>query len=496
MKLALILALLVLSTSVWTQVTYQSQIAPILSKSCTGCHQNGDIGPMPLTTYKEVASYATMIKFVTDIKLMPPFKADYHSASYKNVRAITEEDKALIAAWIEGGLIKGDSTYQDDTEFIQEPAVFDTSLCMLEAFEHYGIYYDQYQVFPLKTHFGEDLYIKNIVFEPGNKEIVRSAQLSLSPRGSSRKMDEWDPRYGYFAYGNLGFISSHPNWYSWMPHSKGLELEEQERLFLPKDSEILFHLHYGPYGQVEQDSSCVHLTFDRNANAAKLLQNVPLFHTEFLKDTFLLKAHSKHRISSSLEFPIDVKLRSVTPLAHLLCRSWNIFAVLPDKSSVILLSIDDWDFHWKEKYVFEKPIELPAGTKIYCTAIYDNTTNNPYNPSDPPYTMKVGPHMYNENYECYFEILAKENTQSYIKKPFAVCENELSELSFFVEKGAVYSIKVYNLFSSEECVISSKNYASGLHSIRSSKLPSSKGRYVVTLMSFDSILDSWWLVIL
>ena len=69
----------------------------------------------------------------------------------------------------------------------------------------------------------------------------------------------------------------------------------------------------------------------------------------------------------------------------------------------MLLKIDDYDFHWREKYTLETPISLPKGTKITTTAIYDNTVENVFNPANPPHTMKEGPHMFDEAYICYFE---------------------------------------------------------------------------------------------
>ena len=496
MRVFSVLFFLVTTSGIWSQVTYNKDIAPILEKNCVSCHQEGEIGPMPLTSYLEVSSYATMIKFVTDIKLMPPFKADGIRAHYINERAISENEKALIQAWIEGGLTEG--SFQDSkkrsiiNDHIQE---HDTTICMAESFEHYGIFYDQYQVFVLPTHFSKGRIVKDIYFQPGNKEIVRSAQISLAPQGAAISMDNWDPRYGYYSFGGNNVNSSHPNWYSWMPNTNGLALSKEENLYIPPEAEILLHIHYGPYGRVQKDSSCIHLSFEEDLNTSHLLQNVPLVSTDFLKDSFLITQGKKHRISSSFVLPVNTELKSVTPLAHLLCRTMEVFAVLPDKSTMPLLTIKDWDFHWKEKYIFQRPIQLPAGTKIFATAIYDNTSSNPYNPASPPHPMKSGTHMFDENFMFFFEFLNSTNPVAYFQKPYVITENNISELQFTAEKKGMYEIQIIDLDSSNIEYSTSASYESGNHTIRSSEFPNSKGRYVATIYLNGKLMDAWWVIL-
>lgn len=494
MRFSLLVVLALFAGELDAQVTYHSHIKPIIKMHCQSCHQDGEIGPMALETYKQVSSYGTMIKFVTDTKLMPPFKPEHNTIGFRNERKVTDEERNLISEWIDGGLLEGVSIKKRD-EVVDKSIDqdYDYTTCMSESFEHYGIYYDQYQVFPITIDLPEDQYIESVVFEPGNKETVRSANISIGRTGTSKDADEWDPRYGFFAYGSLGFTTAYPNWYSWMPHTKGLTLKEKETLFLPKQSELLLHIHYGPFGEVSKDSSCLHFNFADKAG--RQLQNIPFIHEALLADTFLLDDGVKNRISSSFELPIDVKLRSLTPLAHLLCRSWEVFAVLPDRSSLSLLSIKDWDFHWKEKYVFNDYVSLPKGTTIYTTAIYDNTIDNPYNPSDPPHTMKAGPHMFDENYVCYFELVPID-TYGRFDKPFSVTEVGLKELFFELEKEGKYTIKSVDMKSGNEITIADKFYPQGKHSIYSSDLPGTKGRHVIQLVDENQVIDAWWFIVL
>jgi len=46
----------------FAQETYAEDIAPIIYKNCSTCHRQGEIGPLSLTNYEEVANWGDMIK--------------------------------------------------------------------------------------------------------------------------------------------------------------------------------------------------------------------------------------------------------------------------------------------------------------------------------------------------------------------------------------------------------------------------------------------------
>ena len=54
-----------------------------------------------------------------------------------------------------------------------------------------------------------------------------------------------------------------------------------------------------------------------------------------------------------------------------------------------------YDFNWQTTYRLEKPLRLPAGTRIDCTAHFDNSTNNPNNP-DPTKPVRWGDQTWEE----------------------------------------------------------------------------------------------------
>ena len=65
-------------------------------------------------------------------------------------------------------------------------------------------------------------------------------------------------------------------------------------------------------------------------------------------------------------------------------------AILPNGELMTLLTIKDWDFSWQDRYFFENTISLPKGTKLDAEVSWDNSAENPKNPSNPPIPIKWG----------------------------------------------------------------------------------------------------------
>ena len=71
-------------------------------------------------------------------------------------------------------------------------------------------------------------------------------------------------------------------------------------------------------------------------------------------------------------------------------------ATLPSGETRVVLSIPDWDFAWQEQYRFAEYLSLPQGTVLRSRITYDNSVDNPRNPSDPPVRVRFGEESTNE----------------------------------------------------------------------------------------------------
>src|SRR5690242_7047074 len=94
-------------------VTFTKDIAPILQRSCQSCHRPNSLAPMSLLTYEDARPYAASIKRRTAIRnrqgTMPPWyiEKDIGIQHYKNDISLSDADVAKIAAWVDGGALRG-----------------------------------------------------------------------------------------------------------------------------------------------------------------------------------------------------------------------------------------------------------------------------------------------------------------------------------------------------------------------------------------------------
>src|SRR5438067_10722893 len=73
--------------------TFSKDIAPILYRSCTNCHRPGEIGPMPLITYKDARPWAKSIATRVSNGTMPPWHADPSHGQFLNDRSLKPADR-------------------------------------------------------------------------------------------------------------------------------------------------------------------------------------------------------------------------------------------------------------------------------------------------------------------------------------------------------------------------------------------------------------------
>ena len=71
------------------KITFNNQVAPIIFKNCSSCHQDGESGLFSFMNYKEVASRAKMIKEVVNSGYMPPWKQDPEYRHFENERILS-----------------------------------------------------------------------------------------------------------------------------------------------------------------------------------------------------------------------------------------------------------------------------------------------------------------------------------------------------------------------------------------------------------------------
>jgi Flp pilus assembly protein TadD len=87
------------------------------------------------------------------------------------------------------------------------------------------------------------------------------------------------------------------------------------------------------------------------------------------------------------------------------------WAELPDGTRRSLLKIDQWDINWQATYTYRQPVSLPAGTTVAMRIAYDNTVDNPRNPSQPPKRVRTGNRSQDEMGHVWLQVLPEARSQ-------------------------------------------------------------------------------------
>jgi len=98
----------------------------------------------------------------------------------------------------------------------------------------------------------------------------------------------------------------------------------------------------------------------------------------------------------------------IVPHMHLLGKAIRVTATQTEQPTEILIDIPNWNYNWQDESYYERPIPLKAGTKIVVEAIFDNSSNNPSNPSSPPQRVTWGEETTDEMLFCFFLITANK----------------------------------------------------------------------------------------
>ena len=358
-------------------VTYSNQIARILNSRCVSCHRAGEVAPFAMTSYDEVQGWAEMIGEVVSEGRMPPWFADPQFGHFANEARLTDDEKSLIATWINNGAPEGDkSQLPEPPKFVDgwQMGTPDQIVYMRdEPFDVPAEGVVRYQFFRVDPGWTEDKWVQASEARPGNRGVVHHIIVFASREGE----DE-------LGGGRGGLAGYAPGT---QPHIN----QPGTAVFVPAGSKLVFQLHYTPNGSAQQDRSAVGFKFADPKSVKRTLRDglvgdvafkIPAFDGNF-------EVKGRHR------FLKDTMLLSLMPHMHLRGKSFKFEAQYPDGTKEVLLDVPQYDFNWQLRYYLSEPKLMPKNTRLECTAHFDNSAENLANP-DPTATVSFGEQTWEE----------------------------------------------------------------------------------------------------
>jgi len=381
------------------KVTYNNDIAPIIEKNCSVCHYSNGPTPFPLMKYEDVAKRAKFISYVTEQRIMPPWKANPDYVHFSNERMLKKEDIELIKKWVEGGSKKGSWFKKAELNSIRKDlGKPDLELKMAEPIQIVGNNQNTYHCYKIPFELDQDTFGKVFEFIPDNIEVLHHATFQILSTSESAKIFEppfqllynsenfMDDGGFYKAMNLVGEDGEFPEVVygnSWLPGSTVQIMPEEMGFNIPKKGVIFFnYIHYSPSPIDQSDLSGINLYFSESK--PQRIIHEQLFKPNFKGLEGILPKDSVKVIKFEKYLKNKISIFTVIPHMHRLGKYFKAYAVNSKGDTIPLVEVKDWDFNWQEYYRYKKPVVLDRGTHIHAEAIFDNTKNNLSNPFDPP----------------------------------------------------------------------------------------------------------------
>jgi hypothetical protein len=162
-------------------------------------------------------------------------------------------------------------------------------------------------------------------------------------------------------------------------------------------SDIILQMHYTTNGEATRDRTGLGFIFAKEQPVERVV-------SAFVANKkFVIPAGApSHRVEARVALDESVTLTSLFPHMHVRGKGFEYRAVYPDGRSEVLLRVPRYDFNWQLFYYLQKPIVLPKGTRLECTAYFDNSAGNAANP-DPAAEVRWGDQSWEEMLAGFFD---------------------------------------------------------------------------------------------
>ena len=398
----LLICVLALPTRAFAQdPNWNQHIAPILYNHCASCHHSGGIGPFPLLTYAQTTGSAAAILDAVSAKRMPPWKADPAYRHLKGENVLTSAQKAKIQQWINLGMPEGPPNTAPPVPNFPSGS----SLHVVDKTVYTGHFQitspiDQYRTFVIPGDSIKANFLNKIEFVPGNQAVVHHIILFCDSTNFSRNLDQQDATPG-FASNGLSQPSQAAQYLCvWAPGAGVYELPSNMGIRVPKNADYLVEIHYAPGSQFQWDSTTVNLQFTQGPSVRRVfVEPVMDWVGSLLNGPLYIPANTTRSFTQRFVNNIqNLSVISVFPHMHRVGTSYKVWAspTANPSDSIPFLYIPKWSFHWQGFYTFQHIQKFSTGQTLWGKATFDNTVNNPDNPSSPPINVVAGEHTTDE----------------------------------------------------------------------------------------------------
>ena len=362
-------------------ITFTKGVAPILQRSCQNCHRSGSNAPMSLITYEDARPYARSIKAKTTARLMPPWHIERNIGiqKFKDDPALTDQEIATIAAWVDQGALKGNIADMPPPRIFEDEDLWNIGKpdLIVEIPRDHVVPAsgpDVWIDYIADSGLTEDRYVQAVETKPGSgaRTVMHHLLTYLIQDLSENeklvgqedvRQQQTETFLNEYAVGKNGDI---------LPDGTGK--------LMKAGSKVRFNIHYHSSGTQTVDRSRVALKFYPKGYVPKYHQ-ISMQIAQANSSQLDLPPGVISRGDGYYRFDKPVQITAVQAHMHNLGKRMCLEAILPNNSTQ-QLNCMGWDFNWHKVYNYTDDVSplLPAGTVLHSTIWHDNTKANRANP--------------------------------------------------------------------------------------------------------------------
>src|SRR5260221_5325344 len=386
---------------------FTKDVAPVLQARCQECHRPGEAAPFSLLTYEQARPWAKAIKAAVLQGKMPPWFADPHYGKFSNDRSLLKSEIDTLVAWVDAGAPRGDAkdmppprefangwTIPNPDAVIELPTPFEIPASGVLEYQHILI------PAPFKT----DQWVQMAEARPTDRSHVHHIIAFIREPGSTWLKD---------AKPGIRFVpekvkadeskdtSELPSDFlvGYAPGQPPEQFKTGQAKLIKAGSDIIFQVHYTTNGKASTDRSRIGLVFAKEPPLKRVLT------LSATNGKFKIPAGDpNYRVDAEFELGSTATLYGLHPHMHGRGKDFEFRVKFPGGETQTLLSVPHYKFYWQLWYDLSEPLVLPKGTKIECTAHFDNSPNNP-DAADPKKDVVWGDQSWDEMMVGFFNLV-------------------------------------------------------------------------------------------
>ncbi len=368
--------------------TWHGHIRPLVERHCGSCHAEGAVGGFAMDDYDAIAGLRPLMVGRVLSGEMPPWPMDPECRDVQDPRFLTDAEKALFAAWKDGGYTEGaPADYAPLPARVPDsPDVGPSDLVLTrdEAYTPNRAVIDDYRCFIYDHDVTEDLWISGANVLPDAEAIVHHVLVYVVPPNRVSNVETRDanaPGLGYPCLGGVGARGDEALLAGWVPGMLPMHFPAGSAFRVEAGSKFVAQMHYntlnfGAEDAIPADATQIELwQLPSGDEPERSVQIVPI------ADGDLDITAGSAEVVEGIRFtsPASGVIIGVIPHMHLLGTSISLTVERGLTSETECLArIPVWDFHWQQVYQYRTNDHVPLyfGDTIALECVYDNSAAN------------------------------------------------------------------------------------------------------------------------